>query len=474
LRFNIRILIIAVIGTFLAVLWQEINLSYLRESYPGRIENGFIRTADDASYIQPPLNWKKSGIWTDGSTGKSSFVQRPPGYGMVFLLASYIAPSNPYWTLKIIHILCYFLSIVLIAKILSLSRLNERLTLVATTFFAVLPLFNGFIYHTLSESISPVLLLWSVYESFKLHRNEGGYWWWILSNGFLILVRPQLILFPLVFVAFMMFKKRWKQVVYGTLIFLPFLLWQVRTVTIMGKPSLHPIYSDTNHSQYRSSHEALGELFRIWEYRSDQFHETLEYIYGDTSSVALERAVANLPDTYREEVRPILKEYQELSVVQLSHFKEGTVNHQLPEEKNFIKNTEKVQEMIASENKLTNWVITPFYSAMELCLNSHLHLTIFQEKFRGNFIMETARWLSVIVVLSSLFALMFALVWYKSIDRALVVSFVASVLTIAYLVFIQRLNEERYLTPILPMGYIALWLVVNKVLLLIRPGQTRQ
>jgi hypothetical protein len=91
---------LAFLGTLLAVMLQESNLSYVKKNHAHREAYGRILTADDASYLEPPINWVTKGTWKDGSRGNSSFVQRPPGYGILFLVGNFCFPSNPYFFLK--------------------------------------------------------------------------------------------------------------------------------------------------------------------------------------------------------------------------------------------------------------------------------------------------------------------------------------------------------------------------------------
>tara|TARA_B110000902_G_scaffold73976_1_gene87372 strand:- start:58594 stop:59319 length:726 start_codon:yes stop_codon:yes gene_type:complete len=184
-------------------------LTYVEKVNPNKTEHGIIRTADDASYVQPPMNLKNRGTWKDNSAGNSSYYQRPPGYGMLYLASSHLYPSNPYVVIKTIQILGFFVSILLVFKLLIQYGLNQKWALVATGLYAFLPNFSGFIYHSITEGITPVLLLWSIYEWTKLLQvNQGSSqvisFRCFLSNGFLLLVRPQLIVFVIVFIVYLL------------------------------------------------------------------------------------------------------------------------------------------------------------------------------------------------------------------------------------------------------------------------------
>lgn len=460
MRTKYTVLLIAFFGSFLAVIWQESNLNYVKELVPNKVENGFIRTMDDASYLQPPIHWKKTGIWKDGSHGNSSYFQRPPGYGFLFLLSSYISPSNPYLIFKIIQVLGFFVSIFLISKLLLLFGLNDKWTLFGTAIYAFLPSFSGFIYHTLSEGITPVLLLWSFYEWVLVVRNEENKVRWISANAFLLLVRPQLAIFVLVFMLYLLFQKRFKVFAMGLLILLPFGIWQIRNSTISGTLSIHPIYATNNQSFYRPPHEALGELFKVWEFKSDRFHETVGPLLLNSSDEARGLALQSIPEKYRMAVEPVLKEFQEVCRLQVVHITKGFLASELPEEKAFVQHTNTVTTNLVKANIIDAYVKTPISSAKELFVNSHLHLTIFQIKYRGAIWMEVLRWSCLLVVLMGIVSLFWLTIISKNVPKSLWLVCLSSIITILYLVFVQRLNEERYLTPLLPIAFIAsIWLL---------------
>lgn len=469
MRSKYKVLFIAFLGTILAVIWQESNLSYLEKSNPNKTEHGIIRTADDASYVQPPMNLKSRGIWKDNSIGNSSFYQRPPGYGAMYLASSYVYPSNPYVVIKIIQILGFFLSILLVFKLLTQYGLNQKWAFVATVLYALLPSFSGFIYHSITEGITPTLLLWSIYEWTKLlQKNQGSTqvlsFRCFVSNVFLLLVRPQLIVFVIVFMIYLLLNRRIKLAALSLLIFLPFTLWQVRMMSISGSMGMHPIYSYTNHSFYRPPHEALGDLFKVWEYKSDRFHGTIGLLHADASEMARERALLNIPEKYRVELEPILLEYQEVSALELSGILSQNLNKELEEETAFVKHADALTTKLAKENLLDAFVKTPIRSATELFVNSHLHLTIFQVKFRGAIWMEALRWSCLLVVLFGILALFILSIFKRNVPILLWLICLSSVISILYLVFVQRLNEERYLTPLLPLAFIAsIWLIHSLV-----------
>lgn len=455
---NVITIIIAIICCVLAVVIHEINLSQLEKQ--SEYQTGLISTADEASYLRPPQNWLEGKGWKDSSTGHSSYVQRPLGYGLVFLLCKSISPNNAFLLLKGIHILAFLFSLIVLSKLLFELTKNRKFALIGMLIFGLLPCFNGFMYYTLTESLSPFVLLLLTHEFILIIRHQRRPFLFGLTIAFLLLLRPQLIIFPLFFVAFLLFKSRKFWWVYLISI-LPFLMWQVRNYNITGSVSLHPIYSSTNKSIYRPPHEALSNLFRIWEYKSDKFHETVGVLIQDTSTTNLNKALNNIPEHLTEKVRPALKDFQNVAYHQKKMFNNENEIKELPIEREFVSNTNTLREEIISSNKLQYYVKTPVNSTIELLTKSHLNLFVFQKVWRGNVFMETLRYLCLIVINLSLVSLLL-LLFFTNTPNYLKLVALGVLCTFVYYVFFQRMNEERYMTPLLPIMYIGLITLIAK------------
>src|SRR5690606_19744752 len=130
-------------------------------------------------------------------------------------------------------------------------------------------------------------------------------WQLVLSVGLLVLIRPQLGILPLVGFLYGLLSKHYHLSSGIILAIVPLFLWYVRTGLISNEvPSFHPIYSKTNNHFYRPSHAAMTDLFRIWEWKSDVFHNHSGRIgFGDESSI--DDVLNEIPQKYRESVEPL-------------------------------------------------------------------------------------------------------------------------------------------------------------------------
>lgn len=452
MNFQRKLLIVALIGTIIAVFLQEQNLQFLGNRYPAR--NGLLTSADEASYFAPAVNFLNHGTWKDNSIGQSAYFQRTPGYGLVYLICLIIAGKKAFWMLKILQILAFYVSIVLFGKILKKLITNSKSALFGTATYALIPAFSGFMYFTLTESFTPFLVLWSVFAGISLQQKKTSFSWnFLFANSIMLLFRPQLIVFPMVFWAFYFFQNQRKKAMFMLLSILPLLIWNTRTVAISGTwLGIHPIYSTTNNTLFRPSHEAMTNLFRIWEADGAKFHET---IHALTDSTDIDLISKKIPAKYRKKVAPILEKYRELYQYQLTYFDQSKpISSRFQGEDKFMFDISALTKKLKSENKLDYYILTPIKSLKKLMISSHLNLGIYQFKYRGTWWMETIRWGCLAILISSFMATLMAL-FKKNRDLIFYLS-LAIIINLFYLIFIQRMNEERYLTPFLPIALIIL------------------
>ncbi|MEY3235998.1 MAG: hypothetical protein RI883_99 [Bacteroidota bacterium] len=412
-----------------------------------------IRTADEASYFAPPLNYLEKGVWSDNSDGITRFYQRPPGYGTIFLILKFTLGKYALLGLKGTQIIGFFFSILLLGKICIKLLSSEKTTITITLVFALLPMYSGFMYYTLTEGITPFLILYSLYSFFKIDSNKKPYGI-IFSNAFLILVRPQLILLPLLFLLYFFIKKEKKQSLLILIAFLPFLLWQIRTFSISNEiPSLHPIYSKYNKTLFRPSHEKMTKLFRIWESDGEQFHSAISSIKNSNINDALSKIPTQLQST----VEPVLKAYEKLLN---SEYTLNSTNFQ-HQENNFSALINQTTIQLKKENTFLNHIKTPLKSAYYLLSKSQMNLYIFQETFRGNFFVELLRIISVVLINLGFLSAFLILIRFKLDYLTIISSFI--LLSFFYLIYFQRLNEERYLTPLLPLLLICFFYEISRL-----------
>jgi hypothetical protein len=313
-------------------------------------------------------------------------------------------------------------------------------------------------------------MLWWVYNI--LNPRKHDFLLLVLSTSFLVLIRPQLIVFPIVFAVYYLLKKN-KRSIYLLVGLLPFLFWQMRTASIIGQwPDIHPVYSLSNNSIFRPPHQELTELFKIWEHESDVFHENMGILSADTSQLARNKVAATIPIHLQTDVLQILKEFQ------LFRFKQqlysgNKINSYLPGEKELTNNIHELTQKLKSENKLDYYLLTPLKSLKKLLVTSMMNLNIYQDAWKENLWVFVLKLLSLtFILLGFVTSILFCFFSKCSIEYRLLAFSV--LISIFYLVYFQRLNEERYLYPYLGMFFIYTCLYADSLIKLLAKRKSPQ
>lgn len=458
--FNSILTIIAILATAFVVTLNEYNIQALKQDTGSNSK--LVQTADDLSYTMPPQNYLSNGVWKDNRESEISYVMRPPGYGSVILISSLIAPDDLETAQKAIQVLFFFLAILLFGKILQSITESNRVSLVGAALFAFLPCYQGFVYYSITEAVTPfLLLLLTFFFLSSLRRNSRWYTvGFIFAAGVIFITRIQLIIFPFTFIFILILSSRKQLWVLASLI--PLILWQLRVHHYTGKYNLHPIYSSSNTDEFRPPHKALTELFKIWEYRSDNFHGAVQHLSNGTDSTNLNAALSNVPKHLHNEVKPVLSAYQELrSLQEITIQNDNLVLLNEPEQK-FVRYTELTTQRIASSNIGLAYISTPLKSLSQFFNKSYLNLYLFQKEWRGMMITEILRTLCFALILISFIAVLLTNFMRLELQLTRYLSF-PILATLLYLIFVQRLNEERYLVPILPIALIVLMTFIEAI-----------
>lgn len=446
------LLLIAFACSLFQVSLTEYNISSLGA-------DTLIRTADSPSYINPPKNLLEKGIWKDNFEGPSSYVQRPPFYGFLYLCSSYVS-SSPLNLLKIIQYVFMFGGIFFFGKTIKLLTNNQNLTVLATISFGVLPFFHGFVGYVMTEAIAPYILIVFTFSFVNMYKNRKGIILFTIMGATILVFRTQLIVFPILYVVILLIKYR-QAAAWVLLLFLPFLLWQIRVKEVMGSFQLHPIYSYSNKTIFRPPHEELTNLFRVWEHESESLHQAESLLRRDTTAETLNKVMSRIPQGFQNGVKRKLMLYQQVANEQRLMWAKGQ-NQKLNIEKVFVSEIDKWKKTQRDNFTFINWIYTPAKSFIDLVMSSHLNHYVFQKTLRGNIFIEALRIIAVITLLTSILSSI-ALVFMNKTSAPIKVAMMSFLISIIYLAFIQRMNETRYMTPYLPLIFVGLWLFYDQL-----------
>ena len=455
-----KIYLVALLSLVLLVIINEINLSYLHGGFP--YKDGLITTADEYSYFAPADNFLEHFRWAESPDGREAFV-RTPGYGLIYLLARLIGGGHAFLVLKIIQTLLFTGSILLLSKILQFFKVRNNLILLFAAIYGLMPCFSGFVYYTLSESVIPFFVTWSLYCVLDASRKREFSWATVFSLSLLTLIRPQLVVLPLFFLLLFLLKDQRKTALAVLISFLPLSLWQIRTYSIEGEiTNFHPIYSVSNNSLYRPPHEAMTNLFRIWDYRGDVFHGNMALLSRDTLTTTREEVLRTIPVKFHVALDPVLKKFQEFRLIQREQFSGKIVSDYFPGERELVQQINRTRSDLIVKFPIDHYLGTPVKSAKKLIGTSMMNLNVYQDAWRNTLLVVLLKFLSFGLIMTGMLAMLYIILFQPTyIIRLTALSVLVSV---CYLCFVQRFNEERYLTPYLPLLIAFLSISLNEIL----------
>lgn len=489
--------IIALLSLLSAWSINEINLSALRKDDVKLRLNETIITADDVSYIAPAQNFLKSGELKNNLNDKSAYFLRPPGYSIWLILHGGVETAFQLKLLKFSQLLLFSLSVYCLFFIAFIYLTSKRLAIVTTSIYGISTIASGFLYYTLTEAITPALVIFFVFgliqakEQKNIKRKQLFYFLSSLLFAFIFITRPVLGVFALGLFAFLFvdFWSNKKQLIVNLSVasliaFTPMAIWQIRNTKIADQyVGLHPVYFNQHSaSVFRPTHKALWELCKGWGETGANFHSYFgEFwnagIQGDTSLLQRQKMLAHFPNHVvdllgEKEIDEMLRSYQSSMLNQKKYFDSKTsMPLEIPE---IEKQTISKIEILVSKYKTDAWfeyyVKSPLKVFKTLAFHSNLSLYVYQKTFRGNLIMEALRIFAYAIHVIAFCFLILSLFAKKTIDYKSLFS-ITILIYVGYLIFIQRGIEERYTLPVFALILISSTQIVQQIFQKIKKGQ---
>ncbi|MCB0402301.1 MAG: glycosyltransferase family 39 protein [Flavobacteriales bacterium] len=477
-RFHIRLIWIICILSFLSAYFvNELNLKYIPEP---QLRNGqTIATNDDVSYLKPAENYIATGEWKDNAIGKQSYFIRPPGYGMIYYLTRKVSSSeNALKLLKLIQLLLFGLSVYWLYHIAESIFNHKKISYLLCILYGIFPIASGFLYYTLTEAVTPALLLYFIYLLFQaeqhavITKKRGYYLAASLVFSFILLVRPALGLFIILIPVFILkdyARKGLKKTLirigfYSLLAFIPFTAWQIRNYNITGKVvGLHPIYYADGNSIYRPTLKAYWNFSSGFAQEGKEVHAYMvpmwqAAIQGDTSIRYINAAISSFPDhvvTYfgKDRLTDVFRKYQIATLHQKPFYK---LRKPMPEEipgpeLDFIQEIDLLTDEFKQKFWIEYYLVSPLKVFKTMAFHSNLNLYLFQHQFRGKLLTETTRYISFGIHGAAFILLLICLLLMRWMDWRIGVLALIVFSYVFYLCFFQRGIEERYTLPVLSL-----------------------
>jgi hypothetical protein len=466
-------LLVTLLATVVAFTWNTWNVEVLRRT-PGTghllREGTTIATADDPSYLRPVEDLLSPSSDAPSAHGPQL---RTPGYGLWYLLARLVfPPPNALAALKVFQCLLFGASVGLTHHVLLRCGLPVKLVHGAAAAMAVLPLFPGFLFHTLTEGVTPALCI-GIWAAALRYAQQGQRGWMVAGTvlwSLLVLTRPVLVWagLPLLFAAWSSGTStlRTRRVVLVvTMGLLPTGLWWMRNAVAAGGPiSLHPVYSANAPGLFRPTHQAFWDLAKSWGARGDRFHSAMvpafeQALLGRIDTSAAEAYLATAPAGHlsagqQQQVRALF-----LRWAAFTRDRQGPAARKVTasllglqlEEQRIIQGVEEVTADYRRAHPLHVHVVVPLQVLRVMVVHSNLNLYMFQHTYRGHWWMEALRWCCAALHVL-LFAALPLLVLLRRVPLPARATALGALLYLGYLAYVQRGVEERYTLPVLHLA----------------------
>lgn len=477
---------VSVIASYLI---NTCNILHLRKEAPELLrENITVKTADDDSYIAPAKNLINYGVLKNNDSGIQSHYLRPPGYSVVISFF-YACFGEVYYLLflRFFQLILFGISVVLLFySVLNISK-HFRVSLFTALFYGLSPIFSGFLFYTLTESVTPAFVILFLYFISKVYDQDIFCFRNLIYSAIvlsvLIIIRPFLAVFIVAYPV-MLFKgmqisvKRILRLVLLLCLSLSlFSIWSFRNYRLAHRyVGMHPIYEPTQNSEFRPTHQAIWNFVKVWGEKGEVFHSYMvplwnESIQGNPTDFTIEKMMANFPpwvflSINKSELVDALRLYQKSVVYQKQFYdKDLAMPDTIPQiELEVIERFANFRNVLTRNNILQCYLVVPLKVFSGMILHSNLSMYMFQHTYRGHWLMEAIR-IFYFCIHSSLF-LLFPFyfirkeVFVKMLPFLLIVS-----VCIGYLVFVQIGLEERYTLPLLPILLLLAAYLVSRMLL---------
>lgn len=457
---------------------NELNLRLIKQEGQETRCGQTIITADDRSYLDPAENFIKGMGFRENAPGRGSYFLRPPGYSLFYMaFRSLTNEENALWLLKMAQLLLFSLSVYCLFFIAFACFQSGRWAIVVSIIYGCTPLCCGFLYYTLTEGITPALMIFYAFFLIRAHsqkQRKSKILHYLLGSAvfsFLFITRPVMGIAGLALPVFLVYDYFGKTRIHNFMLLLfvcgftaaaPMLFWQFRNYHIAGRyVGLHPVYYPENNYVFRPAHRALWEFEKSWGSRGDAFHGSIMPVWkacleGDSSEHWIDTLLQNVPEYVinrfgQDQLRDIFGKYRGSMLTQMRYKERG-----LPmpavisrEEKEVVEGFTALADTFRREFPFRYLLGAPVKTLGRMIFHSNLSLYMFQHTFRGRWWMEGLRYLFFII--HSLSFSLFLLALLRKMKVTHVFTVLIPLIYLAYLAFFQRGVEERYTLPVLPL-----------------------
>lgn len=425
-----------------------------------------LMAVDDASYLQGVDALLGARPDLERATTDRRPDLRPPGYQVCYLLPRlFFAPRTAVKLLVLFQCLLYALAVALLWETLRTFEVHPIVRSALCILFATMPTFHGFLFHTLTEGVTPALSLAVLCGSLMAFAKRSMKWLLFAAalGAWLTLTRPALawVCIALVPAAWPLWRSVPRTALLIVLVLAPTLIWWANNALKSGTlVSLHPVYRVDEPGINRPVHGAFWDLAKSWGARGDAFHAVMEPAFRaamvcDTPTTFAAQFVQLAPPgtltaEQEREVRTTFRSWQRFNCRELApalSSEVGTLSSTSPSEQRVHASLVQLTSVWRAAHPLHHHVRVPLDVLQGLVAHSNLNLILFQRTLRGKPLMELLRWCSAVLHITLMLAVLFAALLH--VPPPLRWCALGACAYIGYLAYVQRGVEERYTLPVL-------------------------
>ncbi len=445
--------------------WNRWNIDAMLHAQWAKynVRDGHTLTAtDDASYLSVVDHMLGDRPDLDQEPDRPDL--RAPGYRIWYLMPRLVLGTPAALSvLTALQCLLYAFVVMLLWEVFLVHGIPTWARWLLILLFAIMPTFHGFLFHTITEGVTPALSLIVLCSALLAGRSRRWLWIGVITWSLLMVTRPALM-----WVGLALLPALWQQqrsvariAAIVLLAFAPTALWWGNNMMKAGRyVGLHEVYRVDEPGINRPVHGAFWDLAKSWGARGEAFHPVMEYAFraaleGDLREQYADAFVQLAPTgslTSDEEngVRDAFARWQRFNHEQLAPAlasAQRTIAFTTREEQAIIFSLQGITDQWRSEHPFHHHVRVPFGVLKGMVMHSNLNLFLFQGHLRGIPLMELLRWISAFLHAGLLLCVLLAVL----IRTPAPVRWCAlgACSYIGYLAYVQRGVEERYTLPVL-------------------------
>lgn len=459
---------------------NEINLSKVKENKrlinAKSTENEYsIWSIDNEYYVSPVHSYLKGTGWKRApGLSEGDYFRRVPGYSLLYLSFVAIDAQQGIKYLMIFQLLLFGLSSILFFEILRLLLISDVLCYLVTALYVLLPNFYAYAYFTLTEAITPTLVLIALYGLLKHISTQQSYYL-LLSSCFLavaVYTRPLALIIFAIYIPLLVQKplflkaKLFKML----LICMPLLtfasIWTTRNYIISGRLIF---LEQRNHPQnkdyYKPAFESLCMLYYAWGFDSNEINPLfLPLLQNDSDkNAAIQKFLQAIPKDLHtalsKDVEQVLKTHVILLQQQAPYYSNNRVfpMQYHPLELEVCKRYQTLENKVKVLKPFTYYVIGPAKRLGSIVFHSNTSgLLIFENDLNGftfaikafNKIFHISCYLISFIGLIHTSIL---LTKGKNINLYCFALGIVELIVIGFFLYVFKATEQRYMLFFLPL-----------------------